>query len=119
MFPSIPFIGKIGSAAKSLWKFVKSFFATAKNIQVEKQNEEMQEKLKLRIKMTFKEPFFYQEGDKTPFCPSCWESKDTAVHLVFLANRRDAIVWDCPTRKTRYPVQKDRSIDEPKRFRLR
>jgi regulator of replication initiation timing len=39
------------------------------------ENAELNKKLRLREKMDFEEPFYFQEGDETPFCPSCWEAK--------------------------------------------
>jgi hypothetical protein len=72
--------------------------------------EEVRKMLTLRENMNFKEPFYYQEGDEVPFCPSCFESKNpTAVHVIFDFNRADAITWHCPTCKNQFIVKKDRS----------
>ena len=48
------------------------------NNRLRAENEEVHKTLRLRKKMEFKEPFYYQEGDETPFCPSCMESNDLA-----------------------------------------
>ena len=73
------------------------------------ENHDLKEKFKLREKMTFKEPFYFQEGDETPFCPACWELKTIPVHLIFSANRTDAIYWHCPVCRQSIAAVKDRN----------
>lgn len=53
-----------------------------KNRQLAKDNHALEEQLSLKAKMVFRKPIYWQEGDRTPFCPSCWESEGKAVHLV-------------------------------------
>src|SRR5258707_5280560 len=53
------------------------------------QVEELNKKFQLREKMTFKEPFYYQDDDATPYCPTCWEAKSSAIHLVFIFDRQN------------------------------
>ena len=77
--------------------------------------KDLEEKLRLAERMTFKEPFYYQDGDETPFCPSCWECKNSAAHVIFRYNRPNEICWDCPVCKTVYQVKKDRSVKDPAR----
>ena len=48
---------------------------------VEEQVEELQRALKFSKELQFKKPFFWLDGDDTPFCPGCWESKRAAIHL--------------------------------------
>jgi hypothetical protein len=43
--------------------------------------EELERALAFREKLVFKAPFYYVDGDSTPYCPGCWESKRTALHL--------------------------------------
>ena len=31
--------------------------------------------------LNFKTPFFYANGDPTPFCPVCWETERIQIHL--------------------------------------
>jgi hypothetical protein len=62
--------------------------------------------------MTFNEPFYYQEGDKTPFCPACWELKNFPIHLLFVAAREDSTHWNCPVCHNPYSDRKDRSVME-------
>jgi regulator of replication initiation timing len=66
------------------------------NRKLHAENHELKEKFKLREKMTFKAPFYYQEGDETPFCSVCWEDKKAAIHLKFGMERDDGNRWDCP-----------------------
>jgi regulator of replication initiation timing len=83
------------------------------------ENEELRKTLKLRQKMEFKEPFYYQEGDETPFCPACMECKDGAVHVIFAFNNAESTRWDCPACKTVYLVKKDRSVKTQPRVNFR
>jgi hypothetical protein len=83
------------------------------NNRLRAENGELNKKLQLREKMAFKEPFYFQDGDETPYCPSCWETKSFAIHVVFVFNRDDAIRWDCPSCKTTYMEKKDRRVMRP------
>src|ERR1700691_1707957 len=69
-------------------------------------NEELTKTIALTKAMTFREPFYYQEGDRTPFCASCWEAKKAAIHVVFAFDNRDATRWDCPSCKHPYVIRK-------------
>jgi len=48
---------------------------------LEEEVERFRVTLKQSKEMVFKAPFYYLEGDATPHCPGCWESKKLAVHL--------------------------------------
>jgi len=74
------------------------------------ENHDLKEKFKLHEKMTFKEPFYYQDGDTTPFCPACWELKNDPIHLIFEFNREDAVRWDCKVCKNTFMDKKDRGV---------
>lgn len=84
-----------------------------RNLNIE--NEELKKKLKFSHLMSFKEPFYYQENDKTPFCPACWELKNLAIHLIFVFNNEDAIRWDCKVCRNTFMDKKDRAV--PKQHR--
>src|SRR5579863_3529148 len=75
------------------------------------ENHDLKEKFKLHEKMTFKEPFYYQDGDTTPFCPACWELKNDPIHLIFEFNREDAVRWDCKVCKNTFMDKKDRGVE--------
>ena len=77
------------------------------------ENEDLKKTLQLRERLTFKEPFYYQEGDYTPFCPACWELKNSAIHLTFEFNREDAVRWDCKVCHNTFMDKKDRSVKRP------
>ena len=83
------------------------------NNRLRAENGELNKKLQLREKMAFKEPFYFQDGDGTPYCPSCWETKSFAIHVVFVVDREDATYWDCPSCKTPYTIKKDRGVMRP------
>jgi regulator of replication initiation timing len=70
------------------------------------ENKDLKATLELREKMVFKEPFYYQDGDQTPFCPACWETKNTPVHVTFIFDNRENTRWDCPSCKHGYLISK-------------
>lgn len=74
------------------------------------ENDDLKAKLTLREQMTFKEPFYFKDGDETPYCPACWELKNSAIHLVFASNTEEITRWDCLVCKNMVIVKKDRGI---------
>jgi hypothetical protein len=44
--------------------------------------QELEKTLKLKGELKFKDPYWWLEGDPTPYCPACWESKQIAAHVV-------------------------------------
>jgi regulator of replication initiation timing len=79
------------------------------NNRLRTENQDLKKTVQLREKMVFKEPFYFQEGDETPFCPACWESKNTAAHVIFVVTNEELTRWDCPSCKHVYLVKKNRS----------
>jgi hypothetical protein len=75
--------------------------------------EDLQKKLQLREKMTFKEPFYFQDGDNTPFCPACWECKASAIHLHVANDSAAATLWHCAVCKSNFTVMKARVMGSP------
>jgi hypothetical protein len=73
-----------------------------KNKQLTADIEELQGKLDLTAKMTFKQPFYYQEGDETPFCPACWEGHKKAIHLFVGVTTNSKTRSDCPSCKYQF-----------------
>ncbi len=47
------------------------------------ENQSLKQKLELRAKMHFRNPYWYEEGDEVPFCPTCYESSkgELRIHL--------------------------------------
>ena len=43
--------------------------------------------------LTFAEPFYYAQGDSTPFCPRCWQASKRRMHL---DEDWDRTRWECP-----------------------
>jgi hypothetical protein len=78
------------------------------NNRLRDENKDLIKTVTLKQEMTFKEPFFYREGDDTPHCPACWEGKTIPVHLIFVFNNSDLTRWDCPSCKYTYGVKKNR-----------
>lgn len=72
----------------------------------EQKIEDLQKQLALRAKMTFKQPFYFQDGDSAPFCPRCYEKETVAVHLFAGINREDLVRWDWPDCKQQYRIER-------------
>jgi regulator of replication initiation timing len=77
------------------------------NNRLRDENKELAKTVALKPKMHFTEPFYYQEGDKTPFCPACWEAKNTAIHVFCVFDNTERTSWDCPSCKHNYLVEKN------------
>ena len=77
------------------------------NIGLRDEITELRKTASLKEKMQFSPPFYYQEGDKTPFCPACWEGNSRAAHLMYSHEEDTCIRWDCPTCKYMYLIKKD------------
>lgn len=71
--------------------------------------QELEEQLQLKKKMAFKEPFYYQEGDRTPFCPRCFEKDHHPVHAIFIFSNDMNTRWDCPECKQIYLLDTNRA----------
>lgn len=75
--------------------------------EAEQKVEELQKQLSLKAKMTFRPPFYYQEGDDVPFCPRCFEIETRASHVVFVFDNEDRSRWDCHACKETFLVEKE------------
>jgi hypothetical protein len=65
--------------------------------------EEAQEEMQKRKDLRFLEPYYWQDGDSTPFCAKCWEGKDKmAVHLTGRREDFDGVIRECNHCKTRF-----------------
>ena len=77
------------------------------NNRLRDENKKLSETIALRKVMIFRAPFFYQDGDQTPFCPACWEGNQKAAHLMFSHEEATLTRWDCPTCKQMYLLRKN------------
>jgi hypothetical protein len=71
---------------------------------------ELEKLLALQKQMIFKPPFYWQEGDETPYCPACWEARKTAVHLTFDFDNPRRTKWDCKSCQQTYSVEKTGTV---------
>lgn len=74
---------------------------TRRNRDLEEQVTQLKALLNTAKNMEFKRPFYYGEGDPTPFCPRCWETEKLAVHLVDIMTAGNP--WECKRCSSRYP----------------
>ena len=81
---------------------------TREKRKLEDRVRELENQLALRKKMACKPPFYWQEGDDTPFCPTCWETKKLAVHLAFASEATDGTRWDCKSCQQRHTDSRGR-----------
>jgi hypothetical protein len=77
------------------------------------ENQELNKKLELQGKMNFNAPFYFQDGDATPYCSSCWETKTQAIHVVTIWDSEGKSRRDCPTCKNAYVVPSTTSRPSP------
>jgi hypothetical protein len=77
------------------------------NHKLREENKKLKELVEVKKKMIHKPPFFFQEGDKTPFCPACWEGHEKTVHLQFGFEDADRIRWECPHCKHSVLIRKN------------
>ncbi|MGE0406947.1 MAG: hypothetical protein AB7O65_11660 [Candidatus Korobacteraceae bacterium] len=75
------------------------------NKRLHDENDQLKRTLAVRAQMIFKEPFYYQDGDATPFCPACWEVQQTTVHVVMRYRNETETRWDCPGCKQMYLIK--------------
>jgi hypothetical protein len=83
------------------------------NKQLHNENEQLQKKLELRGKMTFRAPFWYVEGDQTPYCASCWEGLGKVIHVKHIFDEPGRTRWDCPLCKYSYMLERSRGDHFP------
>ena len=76
---------------------------------------ELERTLATHKQMQFKEPFYFQEGDNTPYCPACWENRKKPVHVTFIFDNPERTRWDCPVCQHHYLKEKDRGAAHPAR----
>ena len=83
------------------------------NNRLRRENEESKAVIALTKAMIHRPPFFYQEGDQTPFCPACWEGDKKAIHLIYSHEEDTCVRWDCKTCKQMFLINKERPRTSP------
>jgi hypothetical protein len=69
---------------------------TRANRELEGKVRELEQTLDFGQALTFHEPFYFVEGDKTPYCAPCWELKHEGVHVAKVWASNGETRWDCP-----------------------
>lgn len=46
--------------------------------------KDAEDALALKARLKYDPPVYFAEGDLQPICPTCWESKRQAIHLIFI-----------------------------------
>jgi hypothetical protein len=64
------------------------------NQELRSEVQQLKSELRLKAAMSFKAPLYYQEGDRTPYCPSCFENNNRAIHLVSW-DKGAGVHWFC------------------------
>ena len=80
---------------------------TRENRDLVENNRELRELLDIKDKLTYRKPFYYQEGDDVPYCPRCWESDRKCVHVIGPDISIEGPVYRCPGCKfwTVHPIE--------------
>jgi len=86
-----------------------------KQRQLVDENRELKGKLELVGKMTFKPPFYFQEGDHQPFCAQCWESSKLAIHIdgpvrVNYVRHPTGYKWNCKNCKSHFETSSELAV---------
>lgn len=74
---------------------------------IEDQKKELEQKLQFAKKLTFKEPFYYAEGDDVPACSRCWENDKKFIHLTDAHGNRE--YFNCPQCKQGFKARRGTS----------
>jgi hypothetical protein len=73
------------------------------NNRLRDENKDLKESLRLKAEMKCEPPFYFRDGDATPYCGVCWESKMQAVHVVHQYDNKDGSTdWFCPGCRQHY-----------------
>ena len=72
---------------------------TREKRELEEKCSGLQRAINLKRLLTFKEPFYFEGNDNTPYCAPCWELKHDAVHVVKVWAEGGETRWDCPVCK--------------------
>jgi hypothetical protein len=80
------------------------FELTHENWELKKDKAELEQKLQFSKTMTFKEPFWYSEGDAVPACPRCWENDKKFIHLTDAHGNRE--YFNCPQCKQGFKAKR-------------
>jgi len=68
---------------------------SSENLELKDKNQGLEKKLRQKTEMIFKKPFYYKDGDDVPHCPTCWETKSQAVHVIDGATQGTYICHHC------------------------
>ena len=64
-------------------------------LELRRENTELKQKLDFAKSLKFIPPFYYAEGDETPYCPVCWEGKyRRPIHMHLIEG--DTKPYRCP-----------------------
>ena len=74
---------------------------------LESRVEELTAVVDMKQKLVHRPPFYWLDGDPTPYCSSCWESQKKAIHVIFQFDNDLCTRWDCPTCKHEYILKKE------------
>jgi hypothetical protein len=77
---------------------------TREKRRLEARVEELEKSLEFKGQLKFDKPFFWMDGDNTPYCPSCWEVKGIAVHLFQYYKNQEETRWDCTNCKQMFLI---------------
>jgi hypothetical protein len=68
----------------------------------EERVEELTHALRFKTQLTFKDPYYWIDGDPNPYCPACWDTKRVAAHIVTIKEPMHYDKQQCPSCKHFY-----------------
>jgi|SRR5215469_18840406 len=63
---------------------------------------ELERALKIRGQLKFSDSYYWIEGDPSPYCPACWDSKQVLSHIVRIKEPMRHDKAQCPSCKHIY-----------------
>jgi hypothetical protein len=74
--------------------------------------DELEKKTALKAAMRFQQPLYFQDSDAVPFCPTCYETGERAIHLldygVFNSPQKGPLIhWYCTVCKGDFYVPRN------------
>jgi hypothetical protein len=64
--------------------------------------EELERALKFNAELKFKDPYYWLDGDPSPYCAGCWDAKKLPVHIVTVKHPLTHDQKQCPSCKHIY-----------------
>jgi len=72
------------------------------NLRLRSENLELKKKAELQETVSFSKNVYWRDGDKVPFCPSCFDKDKRLVHIHLCGRNGPQLIYQCPACATQY-----------------